>query len=364
MTNAVYVCYHNDREQVLGKRCPLPGFGSGIIRGTESSAPRFFRHFPGRRIYLRMPMGVKHGVEERQHMANRKNSIARDRLARRIFAGNIALNVALAAGKISVGLLAGSGALVSDGVDSASDVFSTLVVMAGMYAAGQDSDAEHPFGHERFECVASLILSLMMAVSGVGIGISGVKKIFTAAETLAAPGFAALVAAFVSLAVKAYMYANTRSAAKKLNSSALLADAANYLGDALAAAGVLAGVLGARLGLVILDPAAGVVICALILRSAFRIARDALSRMTDTACDAETEEKMRRVIEQNHGVNRIDRLRTRLFGSRIYVEVEISADGGMSLNDAHAIAQRVHDSIEAGFPDVKHCMVHVNPAET
>ena len=296
-------------------------------------------------------------------MANQIHSAAQNRLSKRVFAGNIALNVALAAGKISAGLLAGSGALVSDGVDSASDVLSTLVAMAGVSAAKRVSDAQHPFGHERFECVASLILALMMAFSGAGIGVFGIRRILSPAETLRAPGALALIAAAVSLAVKAFMCVNTRSAAKKLNSSALLADAANYQGDALAAAGVLAGVLGARLGLAFLDPAAGVVICALILRSAVRIARDALSRMTDTACDAETEAQMRRLIEADPDVSRIDRLRTRLFGNKIYVEVEISADGGMSLNEAHAIAQRVHDSIESRFSDVKHCMVHVNPAE-
>ena len=296
-------------------------------------------------------------------MANQIHSAAQNRLSKRVFAGNIALNVALAAGKISTGLLAGSGALVSDGVDSTSDVLATLVVMAGLSVAERDSDAEHPFGHERFECAASLILALMMALSGAGIGIFGIRKILSPAATLEAPGALALIAAAVSLAVKAFMCANTRSAAKKLHSSALLADAANYQGDALAAAGVLAGVLGARLGLKILDPAAGVVICALILRSAARIAKDALSRMTDTACDAETEAQMRRLIEADPDVSRIDRLRTRLFGNMIYVEVEISADGGMSLNEAHAIAQRVHDSIESRFSDVKHCMVHVNPAE-
>lgn len=297
-------------------------------------------------------------------MACRKDDSAREKLARRVFTGNIALNIALAAGKISAGLLAGSGALVSDGVDSASDVFSTLVVMAGMHAAKRESDAEHPFGHERFECVASLILSLMMTVSGVGIGVSGIRKIFSPSQTLSVPGTLAVTAAVVSLAVKAFMCVNTRSAAKKLGSGALLADAANYQGDALAALGVLAGVIGARLGLKVLDPVAGVVICALILRSAVRIARDSLSRMTDTACDSETEEKMRSVAQKNCGVKCVDRLSTRLFGNRIYVEVEISADGDLSLNDAHAIAQRVHDSIEAQFPDVKHCMVHVNPAET
>lgn len=281
----------------------------------------------------------------------------------RIFMRNIALNLILAVGKLLTGAAAGSGALLSDGVDSASDVFSTLVAMTGVKLAGRASDEDHPFGHERFECIASLILALMLAVSGAGIGLSGVRKIFSADQIIEAPGMLALIAAAVSVAVKAMMSVFTRAAGKKFNSSALKADALNYQSDALASLGVLGGVLGARLGLPILDPIASLVICLFIFKAVFIITRDAFRRMTDTSCDSQTQTAMRELIASVEGVQGIDRLSTRLFGNRIYAETEISVDGSVSLNEAHAISHKVHDAIEQQFPTVKHCMVHVNPTE-
>lgn len=285
-----------------------------------------------------------------------------ERLARHVFAGNICLNILLSAGKLFTGLVAKSGALVSDGVDSAADVFSTVVVMVGMKISGRESDKKHPYGHERFECIAALVLALMLAVTGVSIGISGVKKL-SGAEELAVPGLASLIVAAISLLIKTFMSIYTRMAANKLNSSALRADALNFQGDALAAVGILGGVFGARMGVKVLDPIAGLIICLFILKSAFAIARDAFNRMMDTACDTALEDKMRTLILAQSDVWGVDSLRTRLFGNRIYVEVEISTDGEMSLRTAHGVAQRVHDAIEREFPEVKHCMVHVNPAE-
>ncbi len=110
-----------------------------------------------------------------------------------------------------------------------------------------------------------------------------------------------------------------------------------------------------------MDPIASVVICIFILKAAIDIFKDAIDRMVDHSCDEETEDKMRQAVLEVPGVKGVDVLQTRLFGSKIYVDLEISADGQQSLNDAHAIAERVHHMIENTFQDVKHCMVHVNP---
>ena len=282
---------------------------------------------------------------------------------RRVITGNIVLNALLAAGKVIVGFLASSGALISDGVDSAADVLSALVVAMGIRLSAKASDEEHPFGHERFECAASLVLAFMLAISGAGIGVSAIRKLMAGAESLEAPGTLALIAAGVSFLVKQTMSLVTRKKAREYNSGALNADAWNYQGDAIASLGVFGGILGARLGVKPLEPIAGLLICALIFKVAFEIARDALNRMMDTSCEAATENRMRVLVASQPDVLGIDRLSTRLFGNRIYVEVEISVNGEMSLYDAHAVAQRVHDAIERMFPEVKHCMVHVNPKE-
>ncbi|MDR3277820.1 MAG: cation diffusion facilitator family transporter [Oscillospiraceae bacterium] len=286
-----------------------------------------------------------------------------ERLAVRVSRDSILSNAALSAFKLFAGIFAHSSAMLSDAVHSLSDILSTVIVLVGVKLANRVSDKEHPYGHERFECVAAILLSVFLFLTGVGIGWAGVRKIIAGNYALAAPGVLALAAAVVSIAVKEAMYRYTRRAAKKINSGALMADAWHHRSDALSSVGSFAGILGARLGLPILDPAASAVICLFILKAAVGVFRDAIAKMTDRACDDETVEALRAVVSSQSAVLGIDRLQTRLFGDKIYVDVEISMDGSLTLAASHDTAQRVHDAIEARFPLVKHCMVHVNPAE-
>ena len=157
------------------------------------------------------------------------------------------------------------------------------------------------------------------------------------------------------------MFWYTRGAAKKINSGALMADAWHHRSDAMSSVGAFIGILGARLGFPILDPIASVAICILIVKASVDIFRDAIDKMVDHSCDEATEESMREVIMGVKGVKGIDLLQTRLFGSKMYVDIEISADGTIPLDEAHDIAENVHHTIESKFKNVKHCMVHVNP---
>lgn len=293
----------------------------------------------------------------------KKQKRSGERLALHVSAVSIVWNVVLSAFKLFAGIFARSGAMVSDAVHSASDVLSTVIVIVGVRLANRAPDREHPFGHERMECVAAVVLAMILAVTGVGIGWAGVEKIASGGRSLEAPGVLALVAAAVSIVVKEGMYWYTRSAAKRIPSSALMADAWHHRSDALSSVGSFAGILGARLGVPVLDPLASVAICLFILKAACSIFREAVGKMTDRACDGEFEGALRAAAEEQEGVLGVDQLKTRLFGDRVYVELEIRADGEESLNEAHAAAQQVHDVIEARFPAVKHCMVHVNPAE-
>ena len=252
--------------------------------------------------------------------------------------------------------------MISDAVHSASDVFSTFIVMIGVTIAGKKSDREHPYGHERLECVASIILAVILALTGLGIGIAGVEKIIGAEQTaLQIPGKLALIAAVVSIICKEWMYWFTRAAAKKINSGALMADAWHHRSDALSSVGAFAGILGARMGFPVLDPIASIVICFFIEKAAYDIFKDAVDKMIDKSCSEEIVNKMKQVILNNQYVEGIDEIKTRLFGSKIYVEVEIVMDSAMTLIEAHEEAEKVHVSIEDNFPEVKHCMVHVNP---
>ena len=275
----------------------------------------------------------------------------------------IVINLTLAGFKFLAGFLARSGAMISDAVHSASDVLATLIVILGVKLAGRDADRSHPYGHERLECVAALILAVILGATGLGIGWSGIRKI-TGSGELAVPGLLALIAAVVSIVVKEAMFWYTWLAAKRINSSALKAEAWHHRSDALSSVGSFAGILGARLGFPALDPVASVVICLFILKAAWDILADALGKMTDHACPPAMEQEMADVILAQPGVLELDTLNTRLFGDRVYVDVEIQADGDLPLKVTHATAQAVHDTLECQFPQVKHCMVHVNPAET
>ena len=292
------------------------------------------------------------------------NSQSSKKIIMRVSNISIVVNVLLSAIKFVVGVIANSGAMISDAIHSVSDVFSTIIVMIGANAAAKDPDQEHPYGHDRMECIAAIVLAIVLFITGIGVGITGVKKIFGGNYgDLAVPGALALVAAVISIVVKEGMFWYTRFYGKKVDSTALLADAWHHRSDALSSVGSFIGILGARLGFPICDPLASVVICLFIVKAAYNICKEALDKMVDKSCDDETERKMSDLIKIQEGVISLDLLMTRMFGSKLYVDVEIGADENTPLRDSHAIAENVHNAIEANFPKVKHCMVHVNPVE-
>ena len=262
--------------------------------------------------------------------------------------------------KFLIGIFGNSQALVSDAIHSASDVVSTVAVMFGINLSAKKSDSLHQYGHERIECIFSIILAMMLFITGVGIGVTAIKTIVSGAE-IEIPSKMALVAAAVSIAVKEWMYHYTKRTANKINSTAMLADAWHHRSDALSSVGSLIGVGGALLGFTICEPIASIVICIFIGKASVDIFMDAVNRLIDRSCTDEETEKIRECIMEIDGVKNIDKLMTRRFGSKIYVDLEISEDAEMTLSEAHKIAELVHDNIEAKIPEVKHCMIHVNP---
>lgn len=283
-------------------------------------------------------------------------------IAMRVSVNTVIVNFLLAAGKLVAGIVAHSGAMISDAVHSASDVFSTFVVMIGIAMSHKKSDEEHPYGHERLECVVSILLAVLLGLTGLGIGFGGMEKILGKGGPLVVPGKLALAAAIISILVKEWMYWYTKAAAKKIKSGALMADAWHHRSDALSSIGALIGIGGAMLGYPVMDPIASVVICLFIEKVAFDIFRDAVSKMVDKSAPEAVEKKLYEIIRAQKGVENVDDVKTRMFASKLYVDVEIAVDGEMSVSDAHSIAQLVHDKVEEQCEDVKHCMVHVNPA--
>lgn len=298
-------------------------------------------------------------------MGKHYNNLTNEQIAMRVSKNSILVNVLLSVAKMVAGLVGNSAAMVSDAVHSASDVFSTIIVIIGVKISGKESDENHPYGHERLECVAAILLAVILAATGLGIGYSGLKVIYEGnAAAIAVPTLLPLIAAILSIAVKEGMYWYTIFAANKIKSGALKADAWHHRSDALSSVGSFVGILGAKLGFPVFDPIASIVICFFILKAAFDIFRDAVGKLTDEACDTGIVELMQQCVMKMDGVLALDDIKTRMFGNKIYVDLEIKCDGKITLFEAHDIAEKVHDRIEAEFPDVKHCMVHVNPYQT
>lgn len=274
-------------------------------------------------------------------------------------------NVFLSVLKLTAGIISHSGALISDAANSISDIFASLIVLIGIQMSVKEPDSDHPYGHERLESIAAIIVAVIILATGFGIGYDGVKKVFSGLEDgFITPGKFALIAAAISIVIKEFLFWYTRHGAKKIKSNALFADAWNHRSDTLASLGGFIGILGARLGFPILDPVASLVICLFILRTGFSIAKEAVSKLTDRACDREIIDRMEEIILSQPGVCRLDSLFTRQFGSnKIYADVEISAQGDISLTLAHSIAELVHDELEKQIPEIKHCTVHVNPLD-
>lgn len=287
-----------------------------------------------------------------------------EKTAVRVSAISIIGNAALSLFKFLIGLIAHSGAMVSDAVHSASDVFSSIIVIIGVKISSKASDRDHPYGHERFECVAAIVLSVVLLLSGLYIGYTAIDKLlFENAQTFVIPGTLALIAAFISILCKELMYWYTRFYAKRFDSAALMADAWHHRSDALSSVGALIGIAGAKMGFPMLDTVASLVICLFIIKAAYDIFKNAVSQLVDRSCSEETEQAIIRCAAEQDGVIGVELIQTRMFGNRIYADIEICAHGNITLTQSHEIAQRVHNAIEERFSKIKHIIVYVRPSD-
>lgn len=276
-------------------------------------------------------------------------------------------NIVLSAFKLIAGITGHSTAMISDAVHSLSDVFATLIAFIGLKISQKSADKEHPYGHERYECFASITLAVILMITGAKIGIGCIQDIVDKSYlTAARPGLIALAAAIVSIVTKEAMFWYTLFQAKRIGSSAFKADAWHHRSDAMSSVGALIGIAAARMGYPIMDSVAGIIICIVILYVGIGILKDAADKMVDSAEDPVYEERLKSSIDdyaKKEGLDiGIDSLMTRKFGEKVYVDLEISVDGDMKLKDAHAIAEKIHDMIEKNFSNIKHVMVHTNPA--
>ena len=286
----------------------------------------------------------------------------RQKDAMKVARRSLAINVVLSAFKLFAGIFASSAAMVSDAVHSISDFSTTLIVMIGIKMGSKEPDENHQYGHERLESIAALMVAFVLCAVGLWIGYDGVMNIIHMDEGGASvPGILALWAAVASIVVKEGLFWYVRGAAKRLKSDALMADAWHSRSDGLSSIGSLIGIAGARAGFPMMDYLASIVICAFIIKVGIDIARSAIDKITDKCCDADTVEEIRLLVLSGNGVKGIERLHTRMFGNKIYVDLDIYFDGNSSLYEIHVVMQHIHDEIESKIEGVKHCMIHASP---
>lgn len=274
-------------------------------------------------------------------------------------------NIALSVFKLVAGILGNSGAMVSDAVHSFSDVLATSIAFIGVKSSKRSADDSHPYGHERFESLASFFLGLILLVTGIAIGIGGVNtavQLMEGASSFTPPEAIALMAAIISIVVKEAMFWYTRHVAKILMSSAFMADAWHHRSDAISSVAALIGIGGAMLGFPILEPIATVLIAVFVAGVAFKLLRDSLNQLLDASVGTEFEEELSDFVKKQKGVEGIDMVRSRRFGNRICIDLEIRVDGKQTLEQAHEIAEEVRMSTLENFPMIKFITVHENPA--
>ncbi|ACA54162.1 cation transporter [Clostridium botulinum] len=273
----------------------------------------------------------------------------------------IIVNIILSFIKVLFGIIGHSAATIADGIHSLSDVLSTIAVIIGLKISSKPADKDHPYGHEKLEAVTSKLLATMLFLTALFIGYSGIKVIIN--KDFSVPSKITIYVAILSIVTKEWMYRYTLKAAKKINSTALEADAWHHRSDSFSSIGTLIGIIGARLKYPILDPIASLVICIFIIKVSIDIYKNSINQLVDHCADEKTINMITEQIKSVKEVERIDELKTRLHGSKLYVDVEIALDYSLSLKESHSIAEKVHDKIEASNNDIIHCMVHVNPYE-
>jgi cation diffusion facilitator family transporter len=284
----------------------------------------------------------------------------RQRLYRRAILIALVGNMVLAVAKAVVAWMSRSSALLSDAANSLSDTLYSLLMAVGLYVAQQPADEGHPQGHSRFEPLVSLLISLAMAGAGLAAVREGVRR-FRVGAVAIAPGWPTVVL-LVGASVKVAMYALVRDVGQKAGSPAIRASARDNLADVLASLAALLGVLGSRFVHPLLDPAAGVLVALWIFRATWEILYENLGYLTGRGAPSEVTADIVEAASSVPGVLDVHRVIADHVGPNLRVDMHIDVDGGMTLCEAHAIAEQVEARVEA-LPKVGLAFVHVEPVD-
>ncbi|MEB3102017.1 cation diffusion facilitator family transporter [Ferviditalea candida] len=275
-------------------------------------------------------------------------------------------NLALALMKGIVGYISNSKALMADAAHSASDVAGSLAVLVGLRAAQMQPDKEHPYGHGKAEPIAAIVVSVILLFVGIEIFISSVKSLYFGVS--APPGGIAIIAIIASIVVKEALFQYKYRLGKKLSSQALVANAWEHRSDVYSSVAALIGVGGAVLGgifgvpwLYYLDPIAGVVVSAQILKMGYDLVKETVHNTLDHVLQIDDTQELYQTIQTMHGVIAVDELRAREHGHYVIIDLKISVNPRITVSEGHDIAKAVKHRLLTRFSHVSDVFVHVNP---
>ncbi len=270
-----------------------------------------------------------------------------------------AVDLSLGVVKLIVGFIANSQALIADGVHSLSDLATDFMVLFAAKHGSRDADEEHPYGHGRFETLATVALGIALMAVAAGIAWDAVDRLFNPEELLQ-PGMFALMVAAVSVGAKEWTYHYTMRLARKLKSNMLKANAWHSRSDAISSVVVVIGVAGTMAGLEYLDSVAAVLVGAMIAKIGWDLAWQSVHELVDTALEPERVNIIRQEILGVGGVRKLHMLRTRMMGGEALVDVHVIVDPKLSVSEGHFIGEMVRKHLIDGVDEVSDVMVHVD----
>lgn len=270
--------------------------------------------------------------------------------------GNILLSIV----KLIFGFIGQSQALIADGLHSLSDLISDGVVLMAAKYSSQDADANHPYGHGRFETVATVAVGGLLLMVAVGLLIDAGYRLLKP-ELLLQPGLISLVVTVVSLVTKEILYQYTVKVAKRVRSPMLQANAWHHRSDAVSSLIVLVGVLGSMAGVPWLDAIAAIGVGLMIAHIGWTLGRGGVSELVDTALDDEQIQQIKEVIQSVDGVRTLHELRSRRMGSQALVDVHILVNPKISVSEGHQIGEIVRYRLISDLEEVGDVLIHVDP---
>ncbi|MBN2507129.1 MAG: cation transporter [Verrucomicrobia bacterium] len=275
----------------------------------------------------------------------------------------MAANVMLAIIKIATGIAGHSQALIADGIESTTDIVSSLVVWTGLKISALPADEDHPFGHGKAESIAGMVVALALLGAAVFIAVQSAREIITPHE---APAWFTLVVLALVIAIKETLHRFVLRIGHELTSTAVQGDAWHHRSDALTSAAALVGISIALIGGPGCEPAddwAALLACTVIVFNGARLFRSALGELMDAAAPNLLQEKIRQLSAAVPGVVAIEKCRTRKSGLGLFVELHVEVDGGLTVRRGHEIAHEVSDRLKTSSLSVQDVVVHVEPAK-